>query len=425
MMRWIEDVAPLNRVFCSDDYDAAIKYLSELLPFQVNEYFEGGHNGWEIQPHWNLVEATIRKDGKLVWDGKRHALATIALSAPFEGRVGLEELKKHLFYDNRFPEAIPYHFRQMYRPWDRDWGFCLPRTVFEGLTPGEYNVRIVTDERPGVLRVPEYTKQGTSGLTFAFVAHLDHPGMANDDLSGCIVGVELMRRLASRETKHSYKLLLVQEMIGSEYYLSWTLPGTGERVVDSLFLEMLGSKTQVSIQDCKNSDGILVNAVEQAMRGRGTDFRKGPFRTIVRNDEAIWDAYGFSMGTLSRKPYPEYHCSLDNASIIGAEMLEEAVEILLDAIDQLERTSVVEKLFTGTICLSNPAYDLYVDIGEPAFDTFISEGLVKKLRQVMDHIPGMTVPATSSHLAQMFDLDESDVLHYLRRWQAKGLLAIY
>ena len=204
----------------------------------------------------------------------------------------------------------------------------LPKDIYDNLTPGLYDVRIVTQERAGILKVPEYTKEGKSGLTFAFVGHLDHPGMSNDDLCGCVVGVELMRRLAQIDTKHSYKLLLVQEMIGSEYYLSKTLPDSGDHIVDTLFLEMLGTKTQLALQDCKNSDGILVPALDETMQARGTDYRTGAFRTIVRNDDPIWDAYGYSMGTLSRKPYPEYHSSRDNPSIIHDSMLEESVEIL-------------------------------------------------------------------------------------------------
>lgn len=424
MMRWVEDVTPMNRVFCSDGYDQAIAYFSEIIDFKVNEYTGIDHNGWDIQPHWDVVESTIHKDGRLIWDGKSHALATIALSAPFKGRVDLEELKNHLYFDSRFHDAIPYHFRQMYRPWDRDWGFCLPKNLYDALEPGEYDVQIVTKEAPGVLKVPEFTKEGSSGLTFAFVAHLDHPGMSNDDLCGCVVGVEVMRRLQEMDTKHSYKLLLVQEMIGSEYYLSQTLPKSGETILEAMFLEMLGTKTQMALQDCKDSNSILVNALQDAMEARGTNFRTGPFRTIVRNDEPIWDAYGFPMGTLSRKPYDEYHSSLDNPSIIDEKMLEESVEIVLDSIERVENTHVVKKQFQGTICLSNPSYDLYVDIGEPAFNTFITEGKVKKLRQLMDHIPSMHHPTSTAHLARLFDLAEEDVLEYLKKWEKKNLLFI-
>lgn len=423
-MRWVEDVTPMNRVFCSDGYDEAIEYFSKVLPFKVNEYTNGDHNGWDIQPHWDVVEASIHKDGKLIWDGTSHALATIALSSPFEGTVPLDELKKHLYYDYRFPEAIPYHFRQMYRPWGRDWGFCLPKNIYDTLTPGDYEVRIVTQERPGVLKVPEYTKKGSSDLTFVFVGHLDHPGMSNDDLCGCVVGVELMRRLSQIETKYSYKLLLVQEMIGSEYYLSQTLPTIKDCIVDALFLEMLGTNTQLALQDCRRSDGMIVPALDKVMQERGTDYRTGAYRTIVRNDESIWDAYGYSMGSLSRKPYPEYHSSRDNPSIIDPHMLEESVEILLEAIKTIESTKIITKIFQGTICCSNPKYNLYVDIGEPAFDTFVTEGKVKKLRQLMDYLPSMESPTTSAYLASLFELDESDVLKYLEKWQAKGLLEI-
>ena len=38
MMKIIEDLAPLNRVFCSADYDKSIDYLTRILPFKVIEH---------------------------------------------------------------------------------------------------------------------------------------------------------------------------------------------------------------------------------------------------------------------------------------------------------------------------------------------------------------------------------------------------
>ena len=128
MMKILEDLTPLNRVMCSSDYDRTIEYLLGVLPFNVLEYPSTvEHNGWVIPPKWDIKEAKILKNGKVIYDGTRHVLAVIALSKSFRGKVDLLGLKKHLHYDHRYEDAIPFHFRQQFRSWERDWG--LPHAI--------------------------------------------------------------------------------------------------------------------------------------------------------------------------------------------------------------------------------------------------------------------------------------------------------
>ncbi|MDW7662643.1 MAG: DUF2172 domain-containing protein [Bacillota bacterium] len=208
MLELLKKLAPLKRVFVSSDYDYAIDVLKTVLDFDVLEYSsETAHNGWVIPPKWDVVEAKIIKNGNVILDVQDHVLHVICYSAAFEGRVTLEELKQHLHYDHRYADAIPYHFRQSYRNWERDWGFCVTKNFYASLEPGEYDVVIKTKEDQGILKVLEYTHAGEMEESFVFVAHQDHPGMANDDLAGCVVGVELFKRLLGQKTKYSYKLV--------------------------------------------------------------------------------------------------------------------------------------------------------------------------------------------------------------------------
>ncbi len=325
MMKILEDLTPLNRVFCSDDYDRAIDHLCGLLPFKVIEYGPSDeHNGWAIAPRWDVVEARIMKKGKTIYDATKNALAVIALSRSFEGKIDCEDLKKHLHYDQRYDDAVPYHFRQMYRSWDRDWGFCVTKRFYDSLEPGEYEVVIETRESEGSLKLLEYAHPGELEESIVVAAHLDHPGMANDDLAGCAVGVELFRRLRGRKTKYSYKLFLHQEVIGSEYYLGKMEDGERERILESLFLEMLGTRTQLALQFSREGGTSVEKAVADAMREMGISHRTGPFGTIIAVGDYVWESYGIPMATLSRYPYPEYHCDRDNFALMSEESLEEA-----------------------------------------------------------------------------------------------------
>jgi aminopeptidase-like protein len=417
----VEALWARNRVFCSSDYDAAIDYLSEILPFRVIEYDAGDeYNGWVIPPKWDIREAQILKNGELIYDGTVSPLRVIALSTSFRGTVDLEELKRHLHYDSRFEDAVPYHYRQQYQCWDRDWGFCVPRAFYDSLGPGDYSVIIDTDEAPGSLKILEYTHRGATENTFVFVAHLDHPGMANDDLAGCAVGVELLARLGRRNTRYSYRLVLVQEYVGSEYYLGCPRAEGLEGIVGAVFLEMLGTDTQLALQGARSDHSILQEAVADAMQEMGIRYRAGAYRKIISNDEAFWESYGIPTASLSRWPYPEYHCDRDNMSIISQEALEESVLVLLKAVDGIESSRIVQKRFRGNVCLSNPEFDLYVDGGQPAFGTVPENG--RKMRDLMELLPLAQYPTSVLSLARQVGLPSHVIRAYLDRWVEKGLL---
>jgi aminopeptidase-like protein len=129
------------------------------------------------------------------------------------------------------------------------------------------------------------------------------------------------------------------------------------------------------------------------------------------------------MASLTRYPYPEYHCSRDNLSIISERALNESLNVLLKGVDYLESSHLVRKKFQGTPCLSHPKYDLYVDPGQPAFGTDASPE-TKKMRLLMDLIPTLKRSVTVKSLSERVGLGESAVTHYLEKWAKKGLLEI-
>lgn len=425
MMRILEDLIALNRIMCSTDYDRAVDYMRQVLPFAVLEYPAafGEHNGWVIPPRWDVLEATITKNGTLIYDGTWHPLGVIVLSAPFEGRVSREVLKEHLHYDHRYSDSLTYHFRQQFRSWDRGWGFCVPKDLYDTLEPGEYDVRIATREEPGVLKVLEGTHPGSLPYTIALCANLDHPGVANDGLAGVVVGVEVLRRLQERRTKYTYKLVLAPGIIGTEYYLG-KLPVVERRqILECLCLWMLGSRTGLALQESRGSRSNIEQAMARIMDEKGVPYRRGEFESIIINDEYLWEAYDIPTCSLSRMPYPEYHSSRDNISIMSEECLEEAATAVLGAIEELEATPLVEKRFEGTICLSNPRYNLYVDPGQISFGERISDEQ-RRLRMLQDFLPSLKAPVTVRNLTLRFQLSEESVLDYLRKWEKKGLIEL-
>ena len=417
----VGDLYRTNRVFCSPDYDHCVEYLRDILPFETRRFEQDGEplQGWEIPPRWSVEEAYIARDGEVLYDGTQHPLSVIALSAPFEGTVSCDTLRAHCHTvdeDHDNPEALPFHFRQLYRSWDRDWGFCVPRTVYEELEPGEYEVVIRTRESEGYLDVLEYTHEGEVDETFVFVAHLDHPGMANDDLAGCAVGVEFFERLRERDTKFSYRLVLLQEITASVYYLDALSDTARDRILGAYFLEMLGSDTPLALQRSAQEDAMVERPMEAALEERAETYRTGPFRSVIGNDEIVWEAYDIPMPSLSRFPYPEYHTSDDNPDAIEPERLQESIDVLEETVDRLEQQRMIRKTFRGLPATSHPRYDLYVDTWGTSDDT------AQALRQVMDYLPIAPKYIPLRRLREQFNISNGPLLEYLRQWEKKGLL---
>ena len=277
---------------------------------------------------------------------------------------------------------------------------------------------------PGALKILDYTHIGRLKETIVFAAHLDHPGMANDGLSGCAVGVELFRRLSERNTKFSYRLFLHQEIIGSEYYLAKMDDSERGDLMESIFLEMLGSSTPLALQHSRGAHSTIEFAVKQSMAESGRSFCEGPFDSIVTNGDYIWETYGIPMSSFSRYPFPEYHTDRDNFSLMREDSIDEALDVLWKAIDTIEASPIVIKKFFGNICLSNPKYNLYVDPGQAALGGWSPDEIVKKKRFLMDWIPTMKNPVSIRFLSDHVGLPQEFILDYLEQWKEKGLVGI-
>lgn len=422
MMKLLSDLTPLNRVVCSSDYDYTIEYMKGVLPFEEISYAPtGNYNKWVIPPKWDVKVAHIFHNGELIYDGRWHPMAVMALSSPFRGKVSREELREHLHFDHRYDDRIPFHFRQLFTSWNRDWGFCVTKAFYDTLPPGDYDVLIDTEEEPGPLRVLEYHLPGKLDETIVFGANLDHPGVANDGLSGVAVGVALFELLRKRNLKFSYRLVLTPGIIGNEYYLGKMASDERQCLLEGVMLEMLGSPTELALQFSRNEQSNIELALAESLSQSGSKYHTGEFASALINDEYIWEAYGIPMASLSRFPYPEYHSDHDNVGLMRPECLKESVKVLLNAIDILESCPLVRKRFIGNICLSHPDYDLYIDPGQVAFGD-IPDNQRRSMRKLMELIPTLSRPISMSVLANRVGLPVSLVNKYLEKWKVHGLV---
>ena len=282
---------------------------------------------------------------------------------------------------------------------------------------GNYEVAIETQESEGVLKIASYTKAGQHPETVTFVAHLDHPGMANDTLQESPWGLSSLPG-SPMTTKFTYQLVLVQEIIGSAFYLG-RLPHLREHLIESCFLEMLGSATDLALQKSYKGDTLLETLLERLLKSK--THRVDFICSAISNDEPVWESYGIPMASISAVSLSEYHSDKDNPSIIHKEALEESVQLLATLIQEIDRSTFMRKKYQGILALSNPAYNLYVDPGQPAFGT-VGDDKVKRLRKLMDLLPLYPKNRFVEQIAAHVDLPLAEVLSYLRLWEQKKLV---
>lgn len=427
MFDLLKKIYPLRLAPVSDDTDKAVEILCNELPFKIHEYKSGlEHNGWTVPQKWKAVRAEIRKDGRLIYDGMRHPLGVAGYSTSFKGEVSLGELRKHLFYHPNIPDALVYHCDYFYKPWLRNWGLSVPYHLYHNLEEGTYEVDIQTVFEDGTMKVLDYLLEGESTDTVILNAHNCHAAQANDDISGVVAAIEIIKRLETRKKRRfSYRIVIAPEHLGTVFYLANLPERTVKTFKYTMFLEMLGNENRFALQESFTGESLIDRAAHHYLRHKFPDYYGDKFRKIVGNDETVWEAPGHEIpcSSLSRWPYQEYHSDLDNEYIISEKRLEEAAETVMGILDILETDTGVKRHFNGLVALSNPRYDLYISTFDPSIKNSVPDEQ-KKWNHLMNCLPryfdGKT---TILDMAIKHDLEYSNLYKYIKKYKSKGLIS--
>ncbi len=361
-MRFLRRVTPLARTLVHPDNDKTLEILRESLADLRIEAYPSGTPvwTWKIPDQWRLIESRIEDaaTGELLWDGASHPLATVNYSLPFAGEMAPADLAPHLHASAARPKAIPFVFRF----YNRDWGFCVPAAVRKKILGRKrLRVRIVTDERPGELKVGVLTLPGESNREFILCTNICHPGIANDSISGAAAAIAVARHLmALPRRKYSYRILWLPETIGSVAYFAHH-EELLSRAAGAMFIEMLGNDNSMCLQHTRNGNTYWDLVAKAAFAGSGLPFREAAFVQSAANDEKVLDSPGVGIATLSitRFPYPEYHTSDDNADLIDPARMRESIDLVCAMLERFESDYVPAYLSKGPVCLSE--HGLYPD----------------------------------------------------------------
>lgn len=291
---------------------------------------------WTVPQEWNIADAYVANAaGERVIDFRAHNLHVVSYSEPVSARMGKAALAEHVFTLPDRPNLVPY--RTSY--YDRSWGFCAAHDAWSALPEGDYDVCVDSTLADGSLTYGEAVVRGSGPHEVLLSAHVCHPSLANDNLSGIALATFLAAALAERaDLRHTYRFVFVPGTIGSITWLARNEESV-DRIVAGLVLSGVGDRGAFTYKRSRRGATPVDRAVEHVLRARG-DFAVEDF-SPYGYDERQYCSPGFDLpvGRLSRSPhgeYPEYHTSGDDLSFITPDALGEALDVLLAVVDVLE-----------------------------------------------------------------------------------------
>lgn len=406
--------------------------IGNQIPAKIHRYKSGSEfNGWTVPNSWCVKKAEIRRDGKLLFDGKTHPLGVAALSKSFSGTLSWSELSKHIHTRPERPQAHGYHCMWQYRPWERDWCLCVPHQQFKKWPKSrKYQVELVTEEKPGDMLVADCVIPGRLSETIVFNAHTCHPRQANDDIVGAAVCIEIFKQLAKQKNKYTYRLILGPEHLGTVFFLSRLSAKERSRLVGGYFLEMPGTPHALKVASSFLGNRLVDRALRHSVLHSGTGHQFVPWRQGAGNDETVWEAPGYEIPFVefSRcgetfEPFREYHTSEDSLENVDWKQVEVFTKCVLEAIEILETNAFYKRRFEGLPCLSNPKYNLYIERPDPAVEKNLPEesdkwGYLGDC--ILRYLDGKT---NSLEIAERHSLKHAAVNDYLKKLARADLIS--
>lgn len=335
----IAELYPVCRSITGDGLRWTLRRIAEEIPLTIHEVPSGTEVfDWTVPREWNIRDAYVRNSsGERVIDFARSNLHVVNYSVPVRARMSLEELRPHLHSLPDRPEWIPYR-TSYYR---ESWGFCLAHEELEALREDTYEVVIDSSLEPGSLSYGEYVLPGSSDDEVLISCHSCHPSLANDNLSGIAVAVNLAKRLGEMaDRRYTYRFLFIPGTIGSITWLALNREAAA-RIRHGLVLSCLGDPGPSTYKRSRNGKALIDRAVEHVLRLSGGDYSVEDF-VPYGYDERQYCSPGFDLrvGCLMRTPngrYPQYHTSADDLELVKPEALSDSLSKCEAIVEILEK----------------------------------------------------------------------------------------
>jgi aminopeptidase-like protein len=341
MYQLISRMYPLCRSITGNGVRETLNIVRQQIPIEIKEVPSGTPVfDWVVPKEWNIHGAYLRSPrGDKILDFANSNLHVLNYSVPVHRRIRFDELKEHLFTIPEHPDWIPY--RTSY--YKEEWGFCLTHSQFLTLQDEEYEVHIDSSLQNGHLTYGELLLPGRTTDEVLISAHVCHPSLCNDNLSGIALSVYLARYLSDRSRRYSYRFLFIPGTIGAITWLALNDANVA-RIKSGLVLACVGDAGNVTYKKSRQGDAEIDRVAEHVLKHSGDDYNVLEF-TPYGYDERQFSSPGFnlSVGSIARTPYgqfPEYHTSADNLDFVKPDKLADSLSkcvSVLNVLDNNER----------------------------------------------------------------------------------------
>ena len=337
MYQLADTLFPICRSITGNGVRETLKIVATHIPLDIHEVATGTQVfDWIVPREWNINDAyIIDSRGNKIVDFKQNNLHVLNYSAPIHKKVSLDELKGHLYSIPDHPDWIPY--RTSY--YQEKWGFCITHKQLQELEDGEYEVYIDSSLSEGHLTYGEYFIPGESDEEVLFSCHICHPSLANDNLAGIALMVQLAQALSKQKLKYSYRFLFIPGTIGSITWLSQN-EKTARKIKHGLVVVCVGDPGAFTYKRSRQHDSMIDRISLNILETTGAKYEVIDFYPYGY-DERQYCSPGFNLavGSLSRTThgcYPEYHTSADNMNFIDIDSMSESLHTYLAIVDVLE-----------------------------------------------------------------------------------------
>jgi aminopeptidase-like protein len=337
MHRFVSELYPICRSITGDGVRKTLNLIREHIPLTICEVPSGLQvSDWTVPLEWNIQDAYVKNSaGERIVDFGASNLHVLGYSVPVHTRIGLSELREHLFSDPLQPDWIPY--RTSY--YKATWGFCLSHKQLVALPEDEYEVCVDSTLKSGHLTYGELLLRGRSSDEVLISCHVCHPSLCNDNLSGIAVACALAQRLGRMDLRYSYRFLFIPGTIGS---ITWTAISRSHlsQIKHGFVLTCLGDRGSPTYKTSRRGDAEVDRAWMYVLKQSGSAFDILPFSPFGY-DERQYCSPGLNLpvGCFMRTPhgqFPEYHTSADDLNFVCAASLSDSVTKALTTIDVIE-----------------------------------------------------------------------------------------
>jgi aminopeptidase-like protein len=333
----VRELYPICRSITGEGVRRTLAILATRVPLTVHEVpSQTPVLDWTVPLEWNVRDAYVAsRDGRRVIDFQACNLHLLNYSRPMRGRVSRDELHARLFSLPDHPDWIPY--RTSY--YADAWGFCVTERQRAALQDDEYDVVVDTSLEPGSLTYGEVLLRGESRDEVFLSAHVCHPSLANDNLSGIVVLTAVIEHLRRRPRRLTYRIVFAPGTIGAITWLAQH-PADIQHIRHGLVIACIGDPGPFTYKRSRRGDAEIDRAVAHVLGHTAPGAAVRDF-SPDGYDERQYCSPGFNLpfGRLTRTPngeYPQYHTSADDLTLVTPEALGQSAALLNGVMDLLD-----------------------------------------------------------------------------------------